>query len=157
MPKALNQDDTKARNEDASPRVRIVQILYDRPIPILCAVLLVGFTVVGWYALRLSDRLIRSNAINHASRTAEMLASFRTIYTSDVVSRLKPQGVDIRHDYERHDGAIPLPATLSIKLGEQIGALGTGLEASLYSPYPFPWRSSGGVFETISGRPRGSS
>ena len=145
MPKALNQDDSKAHSEDAPRRrSKAIQLVYDRPIPILCAVLLVGFGGVGWYAARLSDRLIQSNAINQASHTAEMLASFRTIYTSDVVSRLKPLGVDIRHDYESHDGAIPLPATLSIKLGEQIGALGTGLEASLYSPYPFPWRSSEG-------------
>ena len=102
MPDALSQKPANIPDgvgEDAPrPRSRALQLVYDRPIPILCAVLIVGFAGVGWYALRLADGLIQSNAINQASRTAQMLASFRTIDTSDVVSRLKSHGVDIRHD-----------------------------------------------------------
>ena len=126
------------------PRNRLVQLLSDRPIPILSLVLLLGFAWVAWYASQLSVKLIESNAITQASRTAQSFAIFRTIYTSDVVNRVQAHGVEIRHDYDKHDGAIPLPATLSIKLGEEIGALGTGLGVSLYSPYPFPWRESQG-------------
>ena len=126
------------------PRNWPFRLISDRPVPVLSMVFLLGLGFLAWYAFRLSDSLIESNAINNASRTAQMLATFRTIYTSDVVSRVRTQGVDIRHDYDKHDGAIPLPATLTIKLGERIGSLGTGLEASLYSPYPFPWRASQG-------------
>ncbi len=141
-----NDTNTPEGVAERSPRPRnwFFRIVSDRPVPVLSAVLLIGLAFLGWYAFQLSDRLIESNAINNASRTAQMLATFRTIYTSDVVSRVRGHGVDIRHDYDEHDGAIPLPATLSIKLGEQIGSLGTGLAASLYSPYPFPWRASEG-------------
>ena len=68
----------------------------------------------------------------------------RSLYTSEVVERLRPQGVVIAHDYDHIDGAIPLPATLSRKLGERIGAHRVGERTRLYSEYPFPWRQEDG-------------
>jgi light-regulated signal transduction histidine kinase (bacteriophytochrome) len=39
---------------------------------------------------------------------------------------VRAQGIEITHDYEGKAGAIPLPATLSMELGERIAARGGG-------------------------------
>ena len=56
------------------------------------------------------------------------------------MNRVKAHGIDVTHDYKSKEGAIPLPATFAIELGENIGEKQNGNEVLLYSPYPFPWR-----------------
>ena len=75
---------------------------------------------------------------------ADALAEFRTIYTSEVVERVRQQGITVTHDYEDREGAVPLPATLSMMLGNQIGARESKTQTRLYSAFPFPWRRAGG-------------
>ncbi len=69
-----------------------------------------------------------------------MLAEFRTLYTSEVVERVRPLGIEVTHDYLNKPGAIPLPATFSMELGKRIGGNELGVKTRLYSNYPFPWR-----------------
>jgi diguanylate cyclase (GGDEF)-like protein len=52
--------------------------------------------------------------------------------------------MEITHDYATKKGAIPLPATLSILLGNRIGEKVEGTQVRLYSDYPFHWRKSEG-------------
>lgn len=87
-----------------------------------------------------SEYLLKQNAINNAARYLEAISEFRSLYTSEVVSAAKKSGLTISHDYENIDGVIPLPATLSMKLGESIGLQQSGAKTSLYSRYPFFWR-----------------
>jgi signal transduction histidine kinase len=54
------------------------------------------------------------------------------------------RGIEVTHDYKTKEGAIPLPATLSMLLGQRIGEHASGTQSRLYSPYPFPWRRNGG-------------
>ncbi|MFT4977456.1 MAG: signal transduction histidine kinase/CheY-like chemotaxis protein, partial [Myxococcota bacterium] len=75
-----------------------------------------------------------------AKQYSEALSAFRTLYTREVVSRLKGSGIRITHDYHEHESAIPLPATLSMMLGAELGKGASGAGAYLYSDYPFPWR-----------------
>ena len=58
-----------------------------------------------------------SAALESARLYTDALAEFRTMYTSEVVERLRPLGVKVTHDYRDTDGAIPLPATMSMMLG----------------------------------------
>ena len=49
------------------------------------------------------------------------------------------------------EGAIPLPATLSMLLGNRLAEKEDHGQTRLYSPYPFPWRTkSGGLRDDYS-------
>ncbi|MBM3463776.1 MAG: response regulator, partial [Armatimonadetes bacterium] len=69
---------------------------------------------------------------------SEALAEMRTLYTSEVVETVRAQGIPVSHDYKKIKGAIPLPATLSMRLGNRLAEKGSGGETRLYSDYPFP-------------------
>ena len=71
---------------------------------------------------------------------AQAIEEFRTLYTSEVVERVLDHGIEVVRDYQDRSGAIPLPATLSMKLGESIGSKSQGAHTKLYSTYPFPGR-----------------
>ena len=103
-----------------------------------------GVAIVLGRTWRLQSNLIESTAVGTAELYSEALAEFRTIYTSEVVERVRPHGIEVTHDYARKDGAIPLPATLSMELGRMIGLRHPGARSQLYSAYPFPWRSQTG-------------
>ena len=110
------------------------------PAIIFCA--LVAGTL--WHLSRLSSNLIQSAALQAASMHAASLKEIRKLYTSEVADRLVGHGISVTHDYATKEGAIPLPATFSMELGKRISKQGTGMQARLYSDFPFPWRKDGG-------------
>ena len=95
----------------------------------------------------MSYSLVHQTAVRDASAYSEAVAEFRTLYTSEVVARLKPLGIKVSHDYDQHPGAIPLPATLSKLLGDRLGHEESQCKTRLYSDYPFPWRKNGGPLD----------
>ena len=99
---------------------------------------------VLWHVSHLQTSLIESTAITNARLYIQALSEFRTLYTTEVVERAIPGGIEVVHDYASKDGAIPLPYTLSMMLGEKIGKESSGAKALLYSAYPFPWRKKDG-------------
>ena len=114
------------------------------PLLTLAALGFGGAGILLWHLSQLSSELKEAAAIEGAARYSEVLAEFRTLYTSEVVSRVRPQGIEVTHDYQSKEGAIPLPATLSLILGERIGRKGSSIQVRLYSDYPFPWQEDGG-------------
>ena len=50
----------------------------------------------------------------------ETLKKTRDTYTSEIVSKVKKNGMEVSHFYTNKDNTIPLPATLTILLGEEI-------------------------------------
>lgn len=112
-------------------------------VALLWVLLVVSLGGAGSYIHHEQTVLLRALALNQAGRYARIVESFRSLYTSEVVERVRPHGIEVRHDYLKKDGAIPLPATLSIMLGDEIARTGGGA-ISLYSPYPFPWRAATG-------------
>ncbi|MGH7165644.1 MAG: PAS domain S-box protein, partial [Nitrospiraceae bacterium] len=119
-------------------------LLYERTIPVLAVLLCVGVAGILWHLSNLSSNLIESTAVQDAALYADSLAEFRKLYASEVVARAQSHGMQITHDYADKEGAIPLPATLSLLLGNRIAEKGSGGEVLLYSDYPFPWRKDGG-------------
>ncbi len=109
---------------------------------ILTLLLVFSFIVGGmvWHLSQLQSSLVHSTSLRAAELYTVALTQFRRLYTSEVVSRVKSLGLDVTHDYASRDNAIPLPATLSMQLGEEIGKFASGAKTQLYSPYPFPWR-----------------
>ncbi len=113
------------------------------PVP---ASLLIAVTVGAglgvWRLSKLSEELVRESALEGAAQQSEMLHEVNTVYTSEVADRVR--GVPVTHDYVDRPGAIPLPATLTIKLGRHINERGqTGVQVRLYSDIPFRKRPDG--------------
>lgn len=109
---------------------------------VLTAVLVLGVWAIVSHLRSLQVDLVESTTIQSASQYSQMLTVFRTLYTSEVVQKLTSEGIQVTHDYHQQQGAIPLPATLTILLADRIGDKGKDLSAKLYSPYPFPSRES---------------
>ena len=103
-----------------------------------------------WHTKNIQDNAIKTLGLHSAKLYSDAISAFRTIYTSEVVAVAEQHGLRITHDY-LNKKSIPLPATLSILLGKKIGENGSGANARLYSPYPFPWREkTGGLKDDFS-------
>jgi len=100
--------------------------------------------IIYFYLTALANTQVRETAIKNAQVYLHALAEFRSLYTSEVVVKVKnhgtSHGIEITHDYKDKKDAIPLPATLSMMLGSRLGGSESGVSSRLYSPYPFPWR-----------------
>jgi signal transduction histidine kinase len=123
---------------------RLLRLLYERTLLVLTIMFCIGIAIILWHVSRLQSNLVESVTLTHASLYAQALEEFRTLYTSEVAARAQAKGVEVTHDYAAKEGAIPLPVTLTIQLGEHIAAKGTGGQPRLYSDYPFPGRQDGG-------------
>ena len=95
-----------------------------------------------WHTNNLQENVVITSGLDNAKIYSDAITAFRTIYTSEVITAAKQHGVQVTHDYKNRK-AIPLPATLSILLGNKIGEGSSGVSVSLYSPYPFSWRKKG--------------
>lgn len=120
-------------------------------IPILVGLYIVTVAVVFLQQYRLYRHIRTASAISEVQRHSEALAAFRSLYTEKVVTAARAFGMRITHDYQKHPhGVIPLPATLSLELGDVLTRQGRG-DTKLYSPYPFPWRQDiGGLRDSFA-------
>jgi signal transduction histidine kinase/DNA-binding response OmpR family regulator len=123
---------------------RIRDLLYKRTVTVLALLFVAGAGVLLSQQLSDQQDVVEAKAIEDARAHAHMLETFREIYTTQVVEVVRRQGMLVTHDYREQPGSIPLPATLSMELGERMGREGLGIRTLLYSPYPFPWRKETG-------------
>jgi PAS domain S-box-containing protein len=72
------------------------------------------------------------------------LEEFRKLYSDEIVSRVQASGIEVASDYKNKDHALPLPATMTMELGERISKSRPGAHVRLYSDYPFASRRDGG-------------
>jgi len=105
---------------------------------------LAGGAAVLWRLSAASKSLFEAMALQGTSLQAMMVADLRKLYSAEVVDRVRTHGVRAVHDFQRHDGAIPLPATLTMALGERLRRARPGADIRLFSDYPFPWRKEDG-------------
>ncbi|PHS02596.1 MAG: hypothetical protein COA78_20805 [Blastopirellula sp.] len=154
MTQTSHKPDNKIASDTASVFSRSITLLLDRYFGLTVTLVLIASSgVIGYKLYHMSHALVQETALRDATAYSAAVAKFRTLYTSEVVARLKPLGVQITHDYEDHAGAIPLPATLSKRLGDELGQGESNCETRLYSNYPFPWNKNGGprdVFEQLA-------
>ncbi len=108
-----------------------------------------GVAVIFWHLSSLSNQIIQKTAIAEAADIAAVVDRFRDLYSSQVVERVQSRGINVTHNYQDEDGAIPLPATFSMLLCNEITAEHLGKVVRLYSDHPFPWRQDGGVLDTF--------
>jgi two-component system sensor histidine kinase/response regulator len=119
-------------------------LLHNQTVLVLTIIFCVLVAGTLWQLARLSSNLIQSAALQAASAHAASLKEIRKLYTSEVTDRVAGHGIQITHDYATKEGAIPLPATFSMELSKRISEQNTGMQARLYSDFPFPWRKDGG-------------
>jgi serine/threonine protein kinase len=97
---------------------------------------------------QLSSRLVRMAAMESAAQQADMLDGVNSYYSSRVVAQAKKGGISVVHNYQElasREPAIPIPATLTIELGQDISSNSkTGVKVRLYSDHPFKNRKQEG-------------
>jgi class 3 adenylate cyclase len=111
-------------------------------IPLMIAVvllLLAGLPVAVWLDLR---SLSETALSRQAAELDAAITSIRNFYSHDVVARVKagPLPVPVLPNYAEVPGAIPIPATLSLRLGNVITSKDGGLAYRFFSDIPFGGR-----------------
>jgi signal transduction histidine kinase/CheY-like chemotaxis protein len=121
-----------------------LNILFTRTTGVLSTLFCLGVGLVFWHFSHLSSELIKSSALQSAPEYSEILTETRSFYTSDVANRARGHGVAVTPNYKNKPGAIPIPTTFTMVLGERLTAKNTGMKVRLYSGLPFPWRRTTG-------------
>jgi adenylate cyclase len=105
----------------------------------LVLLLLLGLPLAVWLDLRaLSGGILKEQAF----QTGKIIDDMRGFYASDVVARVLAAHQQVKpvHNYTEIDGAIPIPATLSIELGHRISARNAAVQYRFVSDFPFKGR-----------------
>ncbi|MEK6642283.1 MAG: PAS domain S-box protein [Planctomycetota bacterium] len=105
-----------------------------------------GLAIVGAGALCValshqSTLVVRGMALQGTELQIKSVSAFRQMYSTEVAAKARLNGLEVTHDYKDKPGAIPLPATLTKALGEEITHKRPGAHIRLYSDYPYPWRA----------------
>ncbi|MEM9539932.1 MAG: DUF3365 domain-containing protein, partial [Cyanobacteria bacterium P01_E01_bin.42] len=126
-------------------RKRLTRLLYRQTILLLFILLAIGSLVTLWNINRFSNNIIEYQASQNADLYIRAFNESRSLYLSEVVDRVRDiPDIEITHQYDLKKGAIPIPATFLIELGERIQKQDSDLYMRLYSPYPFHQRQETG-------------
>ncbi len=103
---------------------------------------LMGLPIAVWLDLRsLSEQVLRLQA----TETGRIIDDMRSFYASDVVGRVLQAHGQVTTgaaDYLSVPGSIPIPATLSIELGDRISAHDGAVKYRFFSDLPFRGRAA---------------
>ncbi len=115
------------------------------PVPAGLLAAMVCCLVAGfWYLSWLADELVHASVLESAAAQSEILLEVNNSY-SDVVKRATAGKILVTHEYIGNPAAIPIPATFTIELGQQISDRSeSGTQIRLYSDFPFRSRRNGG-------------
>ncbi len=107
--------------------------------PCLVLLSLLGIAYFFWNVTTLTNRYSQEIALRDAIRFHTAINTFRNYYSTQIVGSLSDSDVDFTHDYVEIDNALPLPATLTRELGQDL-SLASASSMNFYSDDPFPWR-----------------
>ena len=119
--------------------------------------LLVGLPVAVW--LDLND-LAQADLRRQAADLNSVISSVRGYYASNVVGRILASPgtpAQVRPDYEAVPGAIPIPATFSLELGQVISEQQRNIDYRFISDYPFKGRAPHATGRFRAGSPGSAS
>ncbi|MFM9966152.1 MAG: response regulator [Planctomycetaceae bacterium] len=121
----------------------VSRYLSERLLLWLLPAVVIGTGLVLWLLERQVSELYRAMAFQGAIRQARTIEEVRQFYASQVVERLKQHGIEAVHDYQANEKTIPLPATMTIEIGEQLGGKSgePGASVRLLSAFPFKHRA----------------
>ncbi len=100
-----------------------------------------GLPLVLWLDLAALSKTTLTARANETSRIIDIMRGF---YSSDVVSRIQhaEQQVTTSSNYKNINGAVPIPATLSIELGNRINEGDSNVKYRFVSDLPFKGREA---------------
>ena len=108
---------------------------------ILIAAICVLFVGLYFFADRLAVRTEQDALHRLAKSHANLLISFRNFYSARLLPIVREHSeLAITHDYKAQPGALPIPATMTLDLVDEIAKSDPEMNLRLVSPYPFPWR-----------------
>jgi class 3 adenylate cyclase len=126
----------------SNPRVVPSRLSDVRVLALMILALLVGLPVAVWLDL---TNLAQADLRLQADDINSLISSVRAYYASNVVGRVlaAPPGTStaVIADYKALPGAIPIPATLSLELGEVVRERHLGIGYRFVSDYPFVGRA----------------
>ena len=123
---------------------RLVSFLLKQIILVLIVLLCAGGAAT-WVAVdNLSFQLVELQARKNAEWSIKALREAIQVYSNDVVNRVN-QEVPVSENFATIKGAIPIPSTYSILLGERINEHKDNSRFRVYSDYPFPRRLEDGT------------
>jgi hypothetical protein len=126
---------------------RVLRWYKANPVPtaLMVATVVGAFSSV-WYMSRLANSLAETTALQGAAQEVETLEKVTDYYTDNVVGRVNPHDVPTSTHYRDVPGTIPVPATLTIELGDIVtGQSQMGQQVRMYSDLPFQNRKDGGA------------
>jgi signal transduction histidine kinase len=126
----------------------MIGLLLRRPLVVVAAYVLMVSALIVVQSARHTQQIKQATVIQAAESYSAAITQFRDYYSNEVVPRARVAGVEATHDYHAKEAAIPLPATLTIELGERLSQEGGGRGFRLFSDTPFPWRE-GRVLDTF--------
>lgn len=127
------------------PWNRLLNFFLKRVVLILTLMFCIGAGIALSNMSRLSSSLIEAQAVQSAALYIESFNQVIDLYSTAAADRAKMKpGVEVTHAYLNKPGAIPLPSTFAIELGERISDRDDGIGVRFYSDFPFPWREEGG-------------
>ena len=124
--------------------MKYMNFIHKRPIWTVFMLFVLGVAAILGNMVYLSSSINKELALKYADSYLIALNTFHSFYSTEVVSRVKNNGVEVRSDYKATPGAIPVPATFSIELASKITEAESGVTTRLYSNFPFSTRENGG-------------
>jgi adenylate cyclase len=109
-------------------------------IVLIVVLMLIGLPIAVWLDLRnISEQALHTEAAELNS----LITSIRGYYAKNVVERVlaSPGTTKVINNYHDVPGAIPIPATLSLELGQVIGEQQSDVSYRFVSDYPFAHRT----------------
>jgi adenylate cyclase len=110
---------------------------------VLVIVLLAGLPLAVWLDLR---TLTQNALLAQANDFDTVISGIRAYYADHIVKNVldAPKGTPatVRHDYASHPGAIPIPATFSLELGDIVSGRQGSIRYRFISHYPFRGRAA---------------
>ena len=112
---------------------------------VLMAALVVA--ICGGVTWVVNSNNVETVGVHKAKALADQVVTLRKFYTQQVVPRAKEGGMRINYDWDVMSNTLPLPATFTNVLGDQIKRENPGTAIRLYSRYPFPHRKETEVYD----------
>lgn len=76
----------------------VARLVRERTLLVLSGLLIFGLLSTAWYLSGRHSDMLDSMAVRNAALYSQALAEFRTLYTSEVVARVRSNGIEVTHD-----------------------------------------------------------
>lgn len=117
-----------------------LQPLLTRLLAVICFFVAAAVVLILAQTWRHGEKIKEATVLEAAATYAGAVTAFRNFYGNEIVPRARRAGIEITHDYHDKEAALPLPATMSLELGDRLGGADQPF-LRLYSEYPFPYRA----------------